>query len=55
MGNVKDSYFKYADNGDQFVGRCLCLLLILDVDLAVSPPFFTDLADWKWVDDMVKA
>jgi hypothetical protein len=55
MGNVKDCYFKYAHNGDQFVGRCLCLLPILNVDLAVSPPFFTDSADWTWVDDMVKA
>jgi hypothetical protein len=56
MGNVKDRYFKYADNGDQFVGRCLCLLPILNVELAVSPPYFDDVvADMEWVNDMVKA
>jgi hypothetical protein len=53
MGNVKDRYFKYADNGDQYVGRCLCLLPILHVDLAVSPPFFSESADLVWVKDMV--
>jgi hypothetical protein len=55
MGNVKDRYFKYADNGDQFVGRCLCLLPILNADLAVSPPLFQEAADMNWVNDMVKA
>jgi hypothetical protein len=55
MGNVKDRYFKYADNGDQFVGRCLCLLPILTVDLAVSPPYFTNAADMNWVNNMTKA
>jgi hypothetical protein len=50
---VKDWYFKYADNGDQYVGRCLCLLPILHVDLAISPPFFSDTADSVWVQDMV--
>jgi hypothetical protein len=53
MGNVKDWYFKYADNGDQYIGRCLCLLPNLHVDLAISPPFFTDTANSIWVQDMV--
>jgi hypothetical protein len=53
MGNVKDRYFKYADNGDQYVGRCLSLLPILHVDLAISPPFFADTANSIWVQDMV--
>jgi hypothetical protein len=53
MGNVKDRYFKYAENGDQYVGRCLSLLPILNVDLATSPPFYSSEADIDWVNDMV--
>jgi hypothetical protein len=53
MGNVKDRYFKYAENGDQFVGRCLALLPLLNIDLAVSPPFFSDSTDFKWVEEMI--
>jgi hypothetical protein len=53
MGNVKDSYFKYADNGDQYVGRCLSLLPVLNVDLAVSPPYFSDVADSEWIREMI--
>jgi hypothetical protein len=53
MGNVKDWYFCYADNGDQFVGRCLALLPILSADLAISPPYFKEHSDFKWIADMV--
>jgi hypothetical protein len=53
MGNVKDRYFKYADNGDQYVGRCLSLLPILSVDLAVSPPYFAASSDSEIVKEMV--
>jgi hypothetical protein len=53
MGNVKDRYFKYADNGDQYVGRCLSLLPMLSVDLAISPPFFSESANLEWVKEMV--
>jgi hypothetical protein len=53
MGNVKDRYFKYAENGDQYVGRCLALLPILHSDFACSPPFFNDNTDFTWVDSMV--
>jgi hypothetical protein len=55
MGNVKDWYFKYADNGDQYVGCCLSLLPISHVDLAISPPYFSDTANFSWVTDMVAA
>jgi hypothetical protein len=41
MGNVKDRYFKYSENGDQFVGRCIAMLPVLHVDFAISPPFLT--------------
>jgi hypothetical protein len=53
MGNVKDRYFKYANNGDQYVGRCLCLLPILSVDLAISPPYFSETSDSEWVKEMI--
>ena len=53
MGNVKDRYFKYAENGDQFVGRCLALLPVLNVNLAISPPYFTEKADTEWINNMV--
>ena len=57
MGNIKDRYFKYQEAGDQYVGRCLCLLPILHVDLASSPPFFdVDLAsdDNDWINALVQ-
>jgi hypothetical protein len=53
MGNVKDRYFKYAEAGDQYVGRCLALLPILQVELAISPPFFGERSDLSWVGTMV--
>jgi hypothetical protein len=53
MGNVKDRYFKYAENGDQFVGRCLALLPLQHVEFATSPPFFSERADADWVTSMV--
>jgi len=40
MGKVKDIYMRYIDSGDQFVGRCLVLLLLLDSKFACSPPHF---------------
>ncbi len=40
MGKVKDIYMHYIDSGDQFVGRCLALLPLLDSNFACSPPHF---------------
>lgn len=37
------------------MGRCLALLPILNVELAVSPPFFTECADKKLVSELVAA
>jgi hypothetical protein len=45
--------FKYAENGDQYVGRCLFLLLILNVDLATSPPYYSTAASVAWINDML--
>lgn len=56
MGNIKDRYFKYQEAGDQYVGRCLCLLPILQVNLASSPPYFdVDLSsvDMMWINGLV--
>ncbi|KAL7566582.1 hypothetical protein ACA910_000646 [Epithemia clementina (nom. ined.)] len=49
MGNVKDIYMQYALAGDEFVGRCLCLLPLLQAEFDVSPPQFAD-----WVGDDVQ-
>jgi hypothetical protein len=53
VGNVKDHSFKYAENGDQYVDRCLALLPVLNIDLAISPPYFSDSADSEWIKEMV--
>jgi hypothetical protein len=53
MGNIKDWYFCYADNGDQFVSRCLALLPILSADLTISPPYFKEHSDFKCVTEMI--
>ena len=37
MGTVKDVYMQYLSSGDQFVGRCLAMLPLLQMDFA-SPP-----------------
>ena len=38
MGRVKDTYIKFAEAGDQFAGRSLCMANILTTDFAQSPP-----------------
>jgi hypothetical protein len=45
MGNVKDRYFKYMESGDEYVGRCLCLLPMLTEEMASSPPWFDVVAN----------
>ncbi|KAL7573934.1 hypothetical protein ACA910_001945 [Epithemia clementina (nom. ined.)] len=50
MGHVKDIYMRYATAGDKFVGRCLCLLPLLQAKFGVSPPHFGELVG----DDMAK-
>ncbi|KAL7556057.1 hypothetical protein ACA910_010015 [Epithemia clementina (nom. ined.)] len=49
MGNVKVIYMQYALTGDEFVGRCLCLLPLLQAEFGVSPSHFAD-----WVGDDVQ-
>ncbi|KAL7560005.1 hypothetical protein ACA910_013499 [Epithemia clementina (nom. ined.)] len=50
MGHVKDIYMRYATAGDEFVGRCLCLLPLLQAEFGISPPHFGELVG----DDMAK-
>ena len=40
MGKVKDTYIKYAEAGDQHVGRVVAGLPVLSTKYACSPPFF---------------
>ena len=40
MGTVKDVYMQYLSLGDQFVGHCLAMLPLLQMELASSPPPF---------------
>ncbi|KAL7570587.1 hypothetical protein ACA910_017638 [Epithemia clementina (nom. ined.)] len=40
MGHVKYVYMHYAMAGDEFVGRCLCLLPLLQTTFGISPPHF---------------
>jgi hypothetical protein len=53
MGKIKDVYMRYVTAGDQFVGRCLSLLPILREDFGCSPPYFIQVIDRNWVDDLV--
>lgn len=52
MGKIKDVYMRYVTSGDQFVGRCLCLLPILRVDFGCSPPYFVKVHDAAWLDEL---
>jgi len=55
MGKVKDTYMRYIDSGDQFVGRCLALLPLLSSQFACSPPYFSNDAtddEKNWFDSL---
>ena len=49
MGQVKDIYFDHSEGGDEFCGRCACLLNMMKPDFANSPAFFTGIVDQKAV------
>jgi hypothetical protein len=47
MGKAKDIYMRYVTAGDEFVGRCLCLHLVLRTDHGAFPPHFLSFQyDW---------
>jgi len=40
MGKVRDTYMRFMDSSDQFVGCCLSLLPLLNSQFACLPPHF---------------
>lgn len=48
MGKVKDVYMRYVTSGNQFVGRCLCLLSVLWSDFTVYPAHFVS-DSFAWI------
>ena len=49
MGNVKDINLRYVSSGDQFVGRCLSLLPLLQAEFGSSQAYFPP-AWMPWVE-----
>jgi hypothetical protein len=53
MGQVKDIYFHQTQGGDEFVGRCVAMLNMMNGDFAVSPAFFDDDVDAVWLQNTI--
>ena len=53
MGQVKDIYFHQTEGGDEFAGRCACLLNMMSEFFAVSPAFFDETVGEEWIESMV--
>ena len=54
MGQVKDIYFDHSNGGDEFTGRCACLLNMMDLWFSVSPAFFdSDKVDPDEIQDLI--
>jgi hypothetical protein len=49
MGHVKDNYFHQMQAGDEFTGRCICLLNMMSSNFASSPAFFAPDTDKYWI------
>jgi hypothetical protein len=49
MGHVKDIYFHQMQSGDEFTGRCICLLNMMSSNFASSPAFFAKDTDEDWM------
>lgn len=45
MGTVQDTYIRYANAGDQFVGRTVSGLPLDQVDFMLLPPMFNEITD----------
>jgi hypothetical protein len=45
MGQVKDIYWRQMQAGDEFVGRSVSLLSMMNGDFAASPAFFDECMD----------
>ena len=55
MGTVKDIYFDHAQGGDEFCGRCACLLNMMDESFSMSALFFAEDADQQLIQDTINS
>ena len=53
MGKVRDIYIKYEEGGDQFCGRCLSMLPLLQPEFGVSPPHFSPQCPRMWINTTI--
>jgi hypothetical protein len=53
MGQVKDIYWHQTQGGDEFTGRCGCLLNMMSDNFALSPAFFDDTVEDEWLKSTV--
>jgi hypothetical protein len=49
MGQIRDIYWHQMQAGDEFVGRCVSLLNMMNGDFAASPVFFDESMDEEWI------
>jgi hypothetical protein len=54
MGQIKDIYFHQMQAGDEFTGRCVCLLNMMSANFASSPAFFDETTDEDWIQTTVR-
>ena len=55
MGRVRDIYIKYESGGDQFCGRALSMLPLLQPEFAASPPHFSPDCPRPWIETTIAA
>jgi hypothetical protein len=53
MGQVRDIYWQQTQGGDEFTGRCACLLSMMSENFAASPAFFDETVEDTWIKSMV--
>jgi hypothetical protein len=54
MGQVKDIYFHQMQGSNDFMGRCITMLNMMNGDFAVSPDFFDNDVDAVWLQNTMK-
>ena len=55
MGQVKDIYFDHSEGGDEFCGRCACLLNLMSSNFATTPVYFLEKVCQKRLDATIGA
>ena len=53
MGQVADIYYHQMQAGDEFCGRCVTLLNMMNGDFGASPAHFDDSMDHEWIELMI--